>query len=147
MVGFAAMNDPDAEHWPSRLLVYSPRLIEQHEDWRVALDLQNVLNKKSLRRECTYGLTVAIVDESDAFAKTHTKQAIVDGDASARRRPSLVARETAGSRRRRGRDRRRGESEGGIAATSRPRRDGPPQVSGGQARGRQVCRAVLRCCA
>ena len=66
---------------PSPLLVYTcGRLVERHDDWRLALDLE-ALTKHGFRKEYSFGLTVVIMDAKKTFKKTHTKQQIVDDEA------------------------------------------------------------------
>lgn len=67
---------------PSPLLVYTcGRLVERHDDWRLALDLEGLLRMRAIRKEYSYGLTVVIIDSTKVLKKTHTKQQIVDNEA------------------------------------------------------------------
>ncbi|KAH8051109.1 hypothetical protein JL721_11205 [Aureococcus anophagefferens] len=82
LVGFClAPADVAAAARPSPLLVYTcGRLVERHDDWRLALDLQE-LTQRAYRKEYAFGLTVVIIDEKKVLEKTHTKQQIVDDEA------------------------------------------------------------------
>ena len=67
---------------PSPLLVYTcGRLVERHDDWRLALDLEGLLRMRAIRKEYSYGLSVVIIDSAKVLKKTHTKQQIVDNEA------------------------------------------------------------------
>lgn len=62
----------------SPLLVYTRnRLVERHDDWRLALDLRRHINHQ-YRKEYSLGLTVVVVDADGCLRQTHTKQRIVD---------------------------------------------------------------------
>ena len=76
VVGFSTVSKhADAA---SPLLVYTKgRLVERHDDWRLALNLRQHL-KRDFRKEYALGLTVVIVDDAGCLRQTHTKQRIVD---------------------------------------------------------------------
>ena len=76
VVGFSTVSKhADAA---SPLLVYTKgRLVERHDDWRLALNLRQHL-KRDFRKEYALGLTVVIIDEAGCLRQTHTKQRIVD---------------------------------------------------------------------
>ena len=73
VVGFSTVSKhADAA---SPLLVYTKgRLVERHDDWRLALNLRQHL-KRDFRKEYALGLTVVIIDE--AMPRKITKQRIV----------------------------------------------------------------------
>ena len=76
VVGFSTVSKhADAA---SPLLVYTKgRLVERHDDWRLALNLRQHL-KRDFRKEYALGLTVVIIDDAGCLRQTHTKQRIVD---------------------------------------------------------------------